>query len=75
MNPVRTQSLMQIRDVLARSGPEAAVQVARAAFEADRIDRLDVPEVYLALQARSEGFFEKLCVQAPGSSRFRFATA
>jgi plasmid stabilization system protein ParE len=75
MNPNRTQSLIQIRDVLARSGPAAAVRVARAAFEAGRIDALDVPEVYLALQARSEGFFDKLCAHAPGGSRFPFAPA
>lgn len=75
MNPVRTQSLLLIRDVLVRAGPAAAVQATRDAFEAGQIDALDVPEVYLALQARSRGFFDELSTHAPGGSRFPFAPA
>jgi len=75
MNPIRTRSLLQIRDVLARSGPAAAVQATRDAFEAGQIDARDVPEVYFALQARSGGFFDELSTHAPGGSRFPFAPA
>lgn len=75
LNPVRTQSLLQIRDVLVRVGPAAAVQATRDAFEAGRIDARDVPEVYLALRARSGGFFDELSTHAPGGSRFPFAPA
>ena len=57
------------------AGPAAAVQATRDAFEAGQIDALDVPEVYLALQARSGGFFDELSTHAPGGSRFPFAPA
>ncbi len=75
MNPVRAQALLQIRDVLIGVGPAAAVQATRNAFEAGRIDARDVPEVYLALRARSRSFLEELSKHAPGDSRFPFAPA
>ncbi|MBK8857005.1 MAG: hypothetical protein IPN11_04770 [Opitutaceae bacterium] len=75
MNPARAQTLLQIRDVLIGSGPAAAVQATRTAFESGRIDARDVPEVYLALRARSRSFFEELGKSAPGNSRFPFAPA
>lgn len=71
----RAQSLLQIRDVLTSSGPAAAVQTARAAYETGRIDARDVPEVYLALQARAGSFFEKLSADVPGGLRFPFVPA
>jgi hypothetical protein len=75
MNSVRAQTLLQIRDVLIGSGPAAAVQATRTAYESGRIDARDVPEVYLALQARSRSFFEVLSKHAPGDSRFPFVPA
>jgi len=75
MNPVRAQTLLHIRDVMIGSGAAAAVQATRTAYEAGSIDALDVPEVYLALRARSRGFFEELGKHAPGDSRFPFAPA
>lgn len=75
INPTRTQTLLQIRDILIGSGPAAAVQATRTAYESGRIDALDVPEVYLALRARSRSFFEELSKHAPGDSRFPFVSA
>ena len=69
----RAQSLLHIRNILDHSGPADAVRVARTAFEDGRIDALDVPEVFLALQARSVKFFDSLSVRAPGGSRFPFS--
>lgn len=68
----RAQSLLHIRDILDLSGPADAVAETRAAFEAGRIDARDVPEVFLALRARSGAFFESLSARAPGGSRFPF---
>jgi len=68
----RAQSLLHIRDILDLSGPADAVAETRAAFEAGRIDARDVPEVFLALRARSGQFFESLSSRAPGGSRFPF---
>lgn len=75
MNSTRTQSLLQIRDILASAGPAAAARAARTAYEAGCIHALDIPEVFLALQARSGSFFELLSTRAPGGSRFPFAPA
>jgi hypothetical protein len=69
----RAESLLHIRHVLDLSGPADAVAETRAAFEAGRIDALDVPEVFLALRARSGKFFESLSARAPGGSRFPFS--
>ncbi len=70
---VRSASLLHIRDLLDYAGPADAVQATRAAYEAGRIDARDVPEVFLALRARSTDFFDKLCARAPGGSRFPFS--
>jgi hypothetical protein len=69
----RTESLLHIRHLLDCAGPADAARATRAAFEAGRIDALDVPEVFLALRARSGDFFNSLCARSPGGSRFPFS--
>jgi len=68
----RAESLLHIRHLLDCSGPADAARAARDAFEAGRIHALDVPEVFLALRARSGDFFNSLSARAPGGSRFPF---
>lgn len=69
----RAQSLRHIRNILDLSGPADALRVARAAFEDGQIDARDVPEVFLALRARSGMFFDSLSMRAPGGARFTFS--
>jgi hypothetical protein len=73
MITARAQSLLHIRHVLDCSGPADAARATRDAFEAGRIHALDVPEIFLALQARSLNFFDNLCAHAPGGSRYPFS--
>lgn len=56
----RTDVLLQIRDECRTAGLATALHSTRAAFEANRIDRLDIPEVLLALRSGSWRFFEEL---------------
>jgi hypothetical protein len=56
----RTNILLQIRHEHRTAGLAAALRITRAAFEANRIDRLDIPEVLLALRSGSWQFFEDL---------------
>jgi hypothetical protein len=68
--PTRTFSLALIRRVWRQAGPVLATQVARVAFAAGRLDRRDVPEVFLALKAGAEPFLEELSRHPPGARRF-----
>ena len=65
----RTHSLLRIRDQFRTDGPAVALDAVRTAFEAGRIDPLDVPEALLALRSGSCSFFEKLGHTPPGVSR------
>lgn len=63
----RLATLLQIREQFIR---DAAVLSARAAYEAGRIDTIDVPEVFMALKNGSWRFLEQLGVRmsAPDGS-------
>ena len=66
----RLATLLQIREQFIREGLSAAVISARAAYEAGRIDTIDVPEVFMALKNGSWRFLEQLGVRmsAPDGS-------
>lgn len=57
----RIEALTRIRDEFQSEGPVAAISYARAAFEDGLIDRLDVPEVFIALKTGSWRYFDQLC--------------
>ena len=71
--PTRIHSLALIRSVWRNAGPILATHVARLAFATGRLDRRDVPEVFLALKAGSESFLGELSSHPPGSRRFPVA--
>lgn len=68
----RTDILLQIRHEFRHAGLAAALRTTRAAFDANRIDRLDLPEILLALRSGSWRFFEELG-RLPGADQDRLA--
>jgi hypothetical protein len=66
----RIETLALIRDLLVRNGPADASTAARSAFENGSLDRLDLPEVMLALRARSASFIAELATNTPGRLPF-----
>lgn len=69
----RIQFLLSIRDILLKSGPAAAFQFARSAYEAGQIDPRDIAEVFLAVESGSDRFLESLSARPPGGYRFALA--
>ncbi len=63
----RVATILEIRDQFAREGLTVAVRSARAAYEAGRIDTMDVPEIFMALKNGSWRFLEQLGVRLDGS--------
>jgi len=57
----RIEALTLIRDEFQSEGPVAAISRARAAFEAGLIDRMDVPEVFIALKTGSSRYLDQIC--------------
>jgi hypothetical protein len=66
----RVATLLQIREQFTQEGLSAAVLSTRAAYEAGRIDKVDIPEVFIALKSGSWRFLERLGVRisAPDGS-------